>query len=144
MNELKVPFVATNDDARALVRGRYWPTEGANLEGILTSTFLKRARHDEQSEPGKTYDLIGKPNPFTVEVIREEHGLDPSERTIMIGDTPTTDILFAKRAGFDQCLVLSGVVRDQADFIENWLPRNPEGHNPTYLMHMVGDLDAEL
>jgi len=92
-------------------------------------------------EPG-TFDLIGKPNPFTIDLIKEEHGLSSDSRAVMIGDRPNTDILFGKAGGLDQCLVLSGVVRGIEDFKEKWLPENPTGYKPTYIMQMVGDLDA--
>ena len=61
----------------------------------------------------------------------------------MIGDLPTTDILFGKAAGFDQCLVMSGVVRGLDDLRKNWLSKNPE-FCPTFVMQMLGDLDAIL
>ena len=68
--------------------------------------------------------MVGKPNPFTIDIIKQEHGLTEKSRIIMIGDLPTTDILFGKAAGFDTCLVLSGVVRSLEDFRVNWLPKN--------------------
>jgi len=61
----------------------------------------------------------------------------------MIGDNPNTDIIFGKAAGIDQCLVMSGIVRGLDDFRNNWLPKNPECC-PTFIMQMVGDLDATL
>ena len=59
----------------------------------------------------------------------------------MIGDRPNTDILFGKAGKLDQCLVLSGRVRGIEDFKQNWLIGHPE-YAPTYIMEMVGDLDA--
>ena len=58
----------------------------------------------------------------------------------MIGDTPSTDMLFGKNGGIDTCLVLSGRVRSEADFRENWLPDYPDS-TPTYIIEMVGDLE---
>ena len=62
----------------------------------------------------------------------------------MTGDRPNTDMLFGKNGGLDTCLVLSGVVRGIDDFKQRWLPENPEGYSPTYVMQMVGDLDATI
>ena len=61
----------------------------------------------------------------------------------MIGDQPNTDILFGKNGGLDQCLVLSGAVRDIDDFRNNWLPQN-SNYAPTFIMEKVGDLDATI
>ena len=143
LNELKVPLIVTNDDSTALIRGRYFPGAGAILQSITTACRLRKGSHVRSTsleEPG-TYDLIGKPNPFTIDLIKEEHGLSENSRTIMIGDRPNTDILFGKAGGLDQCLVLSGVVRSLDDFKSNWLPENQD-YAPTYIMQMVGDLDA--
>ena len=59
----------------------------------------------------------------------------------MIGDNPGTDILFGKNAGIDQCLVLSGIVRSIEEFERDWLPKD-ERYRPTWVMEMVGDLNA--
>ena len=60
----------------------------------------------------------------------------------MIGDNPSTDILFGKAAGIDQCLVLSGVVRGMDDFETNWLPKNAD-YDPTFIMEKVGTLTRQ-
>lgn len=146
LNEAKVPLIVTNDDATALIGGHYMPGAGATLQSLLAASGLKRgSTHASSSleEPG-TFDLIGKPNPFTVALIKEEHNIEEGSRTVMIGDRPNTDILFGKAAGVDQCLVMSGVVRGLDDFRQNWLPKDPERYTPTYVMQMVGDLDATL
>ena len=103
LNVLKVPLIVSNDDATALIKGKLFPGAGAILQSILAATGLKKKLNHESTsleEPG-TYDLIGKPNPFTVDLIREEHGLSRESRTVMTGDRPNTDILFGKAAGVD-------------------------------------------
>ena len=117
------------------------PGAGASLQSILTACSLKKGSHLRSSardEPG-TFDLVGKPNPFTIDLIKEEHGIADISRSIMIGDRPNTDILFGKAGQLDQCLVLSGVVRGIQDFHDNWLIENPD-YTPTHIMKMVGDL----
>ena len=42
LNELKVPLIATNDDAAALIKGKYMPGAGAVLQSILATTGLKK------------------------------------------------------------------------------------------------------
>lgn len=135
-----VPLIATNGDRGTLIKGKIYPGAGSSLAAVLRACNLKKgARHDSCSkdEPG-TFDLIGKPNPFAIDLIKKEHGLSADSRSLMIGDNPNTDIVFGKAAGIDQCLVLSGVVRSVEDFEENWLPENPTEYDPTYIMDLVG------
>lgn len=54
-------------------------------------------------------ELVGKPNPFTFNIINEKFGVG-KQRTIMIGDRPNTDIAFGNACGIDTCLVMTGVV----------------------------------
>lgn len=55
--------------------------------------------------------IVGKPNEFAFEVIRQEHGLqnESLEKFLMVGDNLSTDILFGNNCGIDTLLVLSGV-----------------------------------
>ena len=122
-----------------------YPGAGGCLPAITTPCKLRKGstpNSTSRDEPG-TFDLIGKPNPFTIEVIREEHEFAEGSRTIMIGDRPNTDILFGNIANVDTCLVLSGVVRSVEDFETNWLPKNAE-YDPTYIMDMVGTFSREV
>ena len=57
----------------------------------------------------------------------------------MIGDNPSTDILFGKNAGVDQCLVLTGVVRSVEELQSKFLAES-ESYRPTWVMNMLGDL----
>lgn len=139
LQEKGVPLIVTNDDRGTMNKGRLYPGAGSALQSILTAANLKKGsklNSTSKEEPG-TFDLIGKPNPFMVELVREEHRLEAGSRTVMIGDRPNTDIQFGKAAGVDQCLVLSGVVLSVQDFEENWLPENAD-YDPTYIMEMVG------
>ena len=131
--------IATN------VGGKMYPGAGSQAASIIAATGLRQGksfRSNSIEEPG-TYDLMGKPNPFIFDLICEQHGLDPSAcRAVMIGDNPSTDILFGKAAGIDTCMVLSGVVKGMDDFKTNWLPKNPD-YDPTFVMQMVGDLSQQ-
>ena len=103
INEKKVPLIATNGDLTALIGDYYMPGNGAVLQSLLQATGLNYGSKLSSScleEPG-TFDLIGKPNSFTFSLIKEEHGLPQMSRTVMIGDRPDTDVLFAKEAGID-------------------------------------------
>lgn len=134
----------TNDDRCTKVTGKLYPSAGAALSAILASSGLQKGqscRSTSKQEPG-TFDLIGKPNPFIVDLIKEQHGLAPGTRTVMVGDRPNTDILFGKAAEIDTCLVFSGVVHTEEEFKKNWLPENPD-YDPTYIMQMVGDLKSD-
>ena len=94
LQELGVPLIVTNDDRGTMVKGRLYPGAGSALQSIVTACKLRKgSKHDSTSkeEPG-TFDLIGKPNPFAVDLVKEEHKLPEGSRTIMIGDRPNTDI----------------------------------------------------
>ena len=52
--------------------------------------------------------VVGKPNPFSWELIRKDHGLPENTKAIIIGDRLDTDIKFGRNAGIDTCLVLTG------------------------------------
>lgn len=117
-----------------------FPGAGTFLETLLTGCNLRKgstASSTSRDEPG-TFDLIGKPNPFMIDLIKEEHSLAAGSRSVMIGDRPNTDIMFGKEAGIDQCLVLSGVVASVDEFERKWLPENAT-YDPTWIMHQVGD-----
>ena len=72
LNEMKVPLIASSDDVSALIKGRFFPATGALLQSVLTACNLKKGssvRSSSIDEPG-TFDLVGKPNPFTIELIK--------------------------------------------------------------------------
>lgn len=111
----------------------------------MTACNLSKGSHlrsTSKDEPG-TIDVVGKPNPFAIDLIKEEHGIVDNSRAIMIGDRPNTDVLFGKAGQLDQCLVMSGVVRGFDDFKENWLVENAD-YWPTHFMQMVGDLSEQV
>ena len=85
--------------------------------------------------------MIGKPNPFMYELLKEEHNIPENSRSVMIGDRPNTDIHFGKSVGIDQCLVLSGVVTSLDDLEENWLTQSQANYDPTYIMDMIGTFE---
>ena len=138
IREQKVPLIVTNDDRGVKIRNKLFPGAGTILQSILTGCDLHKANisGSTSDEPG-TFELIGKPNPFMIDLIKEEHQLPEESRSVMIGDRPNTDILFGKAAGIDQCLVLSGVVHSVEDFEQNWLPEDPN-YDPTWIMQQVG------
>ncbi|XP_078670202.1 glycerol-3-phosphate phosphatase-like [Branchiostoma floridae x Branchiostoma belcheri] len=91
-----VQFVATNTDERLPVgNGRVIPGTGCILAAVHTAA---------DRDPV----ILGKPSKFMFEVIKERHDLDPN-RTMMIGDKLTTDIMLGHNCGLTTLLVLSGV-----------------------------------
>ena len=94
LQELKVPLIVTNDDRGTMVKGRLYPGAGSALASITTACKLRKgSKLDSTSieEPG-TFDLIGKPNPFAVNLVKEEHNLPAQSKSLMVGDRPNTDI----------------------------------------------------
>lgn len=60
--------------------------------------------------------VIGKPNPWAINLIASEReGCGDTSKMIMIGDRLDTDMLLAKNAGVDGCLVFTGVTGSEAE-----------------------------
>ncbi|MEZ0326389.1 MAG: HAD-IIA family hydrolase [Fimbriimonas sp.] len=55
--------------------------------------------------------VVGKPNPFLVELVLEEAGLR-AEEALVVGDRDDTDIESGRRAGCPTFLVLTGVTKE--------------------------------
>ena len=92
-------FLATNTDATYPLEGeRLAPGAGAIVASLRTCT---------QTDPL----VLGKPNPFLIEMILRECGVPPSE-TLVVGDRFETDIESGIRAGCDTHLVLTGVTKE--------------------------------
>ena len=123
INEQKCKFIVTNTDKFVRVNGRHYPSCGTILASVLLTLT------------DKSYELVGKPNQFAIEVIKEEQGL-AGKRVLMVGDNPDTDIKFGNTAGVATCLVLTGVVASEAEWLEKW---QGEGRVPTHVMASLGD-----
>jgi HAD superfamily hydrolase (TIGR01457 family) len=109
-------FMASNND-------HTYPTENGHLPGagaIIAAV---------EFACGKKPYIVGKPNPFLLELIMKEHGLKKDE-ILMVGDRLDTDILFAKNCGIRSALVLSGSTK-RGDI---------RGIVPDYIIESVGDL----
>jgi ribonucleotide monophosphatase NagD (HAD superfamily) len=98
-----VKFISCNEDAFDMVGGKKMPSGGTIIQAMVYG--LNDAQSSKRPEMPT---LIGKPNPFAWQLIREEHGLADDVRGMMIGDRMDTDICFGNRAGLDTCLVMTG------------------------------------
>lgn len=89
-------FIATNRDATYPdAGGRTLPGSGAIVAAIETCS-------------GVTPTVIGKPEPYTLQLILEMSGHTPEE-CVVIGDRLDTDIAIGNRVGAQSVLVLTGV-----------------------------------
>lgn len=89
-------FIATNRDATYPdAGGRTLPGGGAIVASIVTCTGV---------EPM----TIGKPQPYTLELILRQANVSPEE-CLVIGDRLDTDIAIGKHVGTRTALVLTGV-----------------------------------
>ncbi|ADU61660.1 MAG: HAD-IIA family hydrolase [Pseudodesulfovibrio sp.] len=89
-------YLATHHDMICPVgEGRVVPDIGCTLAYIQAATGL---------QPLST----GKPNPYVLSVIREDHSV-PLERIVMVGDRLTTDIALGVYGSISTALVFSGV-----------------------------------
>jgi len=89
-------FVATNTDSTYPVEnGGLIPGAGSLVSAIQTCSGV---------EP----HVIGKPNPYLIELILKESGVPPAN-ALVVGDRMENDILSGDRAGCPTFLVLTGV-----------------------------------
>lgn len=120
---------------RALSNGaRFWAT---NLDATFPSSdgFLPGAGSIVASVAtvaGRPPDRIfGKPSPDMAEMALEILGLT-SECCLVVGDRMETDILFARNAGMDSALVLTGATTREA--LRNF------SYSPDHVLESLGDL----
>ena len=116
-------FLASNDDAS-------YPVENGVLKpgaGAITAALEKST--------GRNPIIIGKPQPYMLEIILKEHGLE-KEETLMVGDRIETDILMAKQEGLKSCFVLSGV--SCREDIEK------TGLHPNFIVESIAELPGIL
>lgn len=89
-------FIATNRDATYPdAGGLTLPGNGAAVAALVTST-------------GVTPLTIGKPEPYTVQLILRRAGAAPRE-CLVVGDRLDTDIAAGRRVGARTALVLTGI-----------------------------------
>ncbi|KAK6630255.1 hypothetical protein RUM43_014954 [Polyplax serrata] len=89
---------------------------------------------------GRKAFVVGKPNVYLKNIIRELADFDPS-RTLMIGDRCNTDILFGNNCGFQTLLVLTGVT--SVSDVEKYANSTDTEENklvPQFFINKLGDL----
>jgi HAD superfamily hydrolase (TIGR01450 family) len=112
-------FWATNLDATFPVPEGFLPGAGSVVASIATAA-------------GRPPDKVfGKPAPDMAFLALEILGL-PAETCLVVGDRMETDVLFARNAGMDSALVLSGATSrdDLADY----------DYAPDYVFDTIGDI----
>ena len=87
-------FLASNYD-------HTYPTESGHLPGAGSLVAAL------EFSTGKKAKVVGKPDPFVMEIIKEDHALKESE-IMMVGDRMDTDMAFARSCLVRAVLVLSG------------------------------------
>ena len=114
-------FWATNLDASLPVAHGFLPGAGSIVAAISTAA-------------GRGPDRVfGKPSPDMAHLALEQLGL-PAASCLVVGDRMETDILFARNAGIDSALVLTGAgSRDD-------LSRFPFA--PAYVLEGISDLST--
>ncbi len=89
-------FIATNPDPTFPLEGsRIVPGAGSMVAAV-------------QACSGTIPFVVGKPNPYLIELALAEAGIDPKD-ALAVGDRLDTDIESGRRAGCDTHLVLTGV-----------------------------------
>lgn len=93
-------FFGTNYDSHvALKNGLHSPGTYTFVSALETCAGLKAT-------------VVTKPDPRSLEIIMNDHGIVNKEEILMIGDNPRTDILFSINGGIDSMMVLTGVTKD--------------------------------
>lgn len=83
--------------------------------------------------------LSGKPSPSVYQCIEELKPNINKKRTLMIGDSLKTDILFGNNNNIDTLLVLSGITPS----LDEVYDKNNDIY-PTYYLNNLGDLDGKI
>ena len=86
-------FIACNDDAYDMVGDRRSPGAGFIISSL--KTILSQHEHDTEKASHRQATIIGKPNPYVIELIQRERDIKDKSRMIMIGDRLDTDMLLA-------------------------------------------------
>ncbi|RGB39653.1 HAD-like domain-containing protein [Rhizophagus diaphanus] len=114
-------FLLTNDDSTFPASGSTFPGGGAIAAPLITAL-------------GRNPDaVLGKPNKPMLDCIVQKLSLNP-ERTCMIGDRLSTDILFGIYGNLGTLLVLTGVTKEKDILDEN------ARIIPDYYISSLGDI----
>ncbi len=90
-------FFATNSDATLPAENGLMPGAGVMVKAVEVCTGKKPVK------------IFGKPNPYGIQLILNDHGISP-EQACIFGDRLETDILAGNRAGIITIAVLTGVL----------------------------------
>jgi len=112
-------FWASNLDPSLPIEDGFLPGAGSIIAAIETA-----AGHPPDR-------VFGKPSPDMAFIALEQLGL-PVEECLVVGDRMTTDILFARNAGIDSALVLTGATSRED------LPRY--SYAPDYVLDSIADI----
>ncbi|PKY13377.1 p-nitrophenyl phosphatase [Rhizophagus irregularis] len=114
-------FLLTNDDSTFPASGSTFPGGGAIAAPLITAL-------DRNPDA-----VLGKPNKPMLDCIVQKLSLNP-ERTCMIGDRLSTDILFGINGNLGTLLVLTGVTEEKDILAEN------ARIIPDYYISSLGDI----
>ena len=110
---------------------------GPNNMQPLTAPMVQAVSVASRRQP----ECVGKPNKHMMECILTEFPDIKLERTVMIGDSLRTDIPFAKAAGIDSVLVLTGA-SSLADVARMQASPSPNSQHslPDYILDRFSNL----
>jgi len=121
-------FLATNEDKVYPVLGTPYHLPAA---GVILKTL--------ECASERKAKIMGKPELNMFNYLVDEYQIDP-KRTLMVGDTLYTDILFGNRCNMQTLLVLSGV--SKLNDVEESLRIDPQNDDqiPNYILNSLGDI----
>ena len=128
-----VIFLGTSMDKKFQVaKGFTVPADGAFVATVQTAT-------------GRSATTLGKPNRYMFEAIKALHPGITAERTLMIGDSPTSDVLFGNTCGLMTLMVGTG--SGTLDGIRKWemnVDEKTQQLIPDFYINRLGDLLPHL
>ncbi|XP_077995078.1 glycerol-3-phosphate phosphatase-like [Glandiceps talaboti] len=133
LNNPACEFVATNEDLQ-------YPYDSTVIFPG-TGVLVHAVRSAAQREPV----VLGKPHKYLFESITKSfQGIDPN-RTVMIGDRLSTDILMGRNCGLKTLLVETGICTGE-EAMENQQSNSIERQKlvPDYYIRSLGDLAESL
>ncbi|KAK7028231.1 hypothetical protein SK128_005958 [Halocaridina rubra] len=129
LNDPECLFLATNTDEKYKVVGTRYHLPAA---GVLVNTLELATERPAR--------IMGKPSMNIFYMLQARHGIQP-EKTLVIGDTLNTDIMFGNECGMWTILVLSGVATLQ-DARQLSVASNQQKQKqiPLFYLNTLGDI----
>ena len=133
LSDPNILFLGTNMDKKfQLGKGYIVPGDGPFISFIQTAT-------------GRSPIVLGKPNKYMFETVKSVHPDVIPSRTLMVGDTPSTDMVFGNVCGLKTLMVGTGNGSlNEIKAFENTTDEETQRYIPDYYVNKLSDLLPHL